>query len=210
MLIKHAHYPNGIDVSDNNGEFDWHSWNGHIDFAMIKATEGPVDGYPYGIIDTQFERNWYAAKAIGLHRFAYHFFHPEHDPSQQAHWFVDAVKAQGLDFNDNLVIDFEQPSGTVGVNQIVHDAFAAYVFVKEVQRLAPQRRVLVYTYPYFAEQGYCALLGDYDLWIADWGVSSPSIPVPFKSWRFWQYVGTGVDLDRYNGTEKDLENFCTN
>jgi lysozyme len=200
------HFPNGIDVSDNNGDFDWHSWNGHIDFAMIKASEGPTEGYPDGLRDTQFDRNWAGAKAIGVHRFAYHFFHPDENPAAQAAWFVDTVKAAGLDLSDNFVIDFEVENSGMSV---LENAFAAWVFCREVNRLAPQHRLLCYTYPYFAETGYCAMLGFLPLWIANYDVSKPYVPIPWTTWQFWQYVGVGTDLDRFNGSEHDLEVFCT-
>ena len=55
---------------------------------------------------------------------------------------------------------------------------------------------------WFADNGYSVL------WIAHWGVSSPSVPASNwggKSWTFWQYTSNGsvpgisgaVDLDRY-------------
>jgi lysozyme len=209
MELKHMHFPQGIDVSDNNGEFDWSAWNGHIEFAMIKATEGPFDEYPEGLTDTQFSRNWHEAKAIGVKRFAYHFLHPDHDPAEQAKQFVKAVEDEGLTSDDGLVLDFETYD-SAGSEYTVRVAFNAWVFCKEVERLRPANRLLVYTYPAFAEMGFCALLTHWPLWLADWNVASPAIPVPWRSWTFWQYaqgrLGT-PDLDRFHGTEKDLESF---
>lgn len=215
VTVKHHHYVNGIDVSDNNGDFDWHSWDGHIDFAFIKATEGPDPAYPNGIIDTQFNHNWAGAKAIGVHRFAYHYFIPDNDPAAQAKWFIDAVRAEGLDLSDNFMFDFETVSEGMTVQET---AFAAYVFMREVNRLEPQHHIVVYTFPSFADAGYCAMLGHWGLFIANWGVPEPTIPPPWNTverpqkWQFWQFAqGTGrsPDLDRWNGNEHELEMYCT-
>jgi lysozyme len=210
LTVKHAHYANGIDVSDNNGDFDWHAWDSHISFAFIKATQGPIPEYPGGLIDTQFERNMAGAKAIGLHRFAYHYFIPDRDPAAQARLFVETVRPH-LDLADNLMFDFEESGESAGMS--VHEvAFAAWVFLREVNRLEPQHHIVVYTYPAFAEMGYCAMLAHWGLYIAHWGVPSPQVPPPWKTWQFWQYApgrnGT-PDLDRFNGTEHELEIYCT-
>lgn len=219
MIVNHRHYANGIDVSDNNGDFDWQAWHGAIDFAMIKASEGPQPDYPTGYHDTQFERNWSASRALGIHRFAYHYFRPDHDPAYQARYFVDIVRAAGLDLVDNFVIDWEAPNSEMSIHA---QAFAAWVFCTEVQRLTDHKhRMLVYTFPYFGDEGYCAMLGRWDLWIANWGAPSPAVPPPWSNpedgrpgWHFWQFApgspgGKTPDLDRFNGSAHELEVYCT-
>lgn len=215
VTVRHAHYANGIDVSDNNGDFDWNAWNGHIDFAFIKATEGPIPEFPHGLTDSQFDRNWNGSKAIGVHRFAYHFFHPNHDPAAQARLFINAVRKEGLDLEDNFMIDFEVANTSMTIHE---NAFAAWVFIREVNRLEPQHHIVVYTFPDFANQGYCAMLGHWGLFIANWGVPSPEIPPPWNAvkrpqkWQFWQYSpGThgSPDLDRFNGSDHELNLYCT-
>src|SRR5271166_3928196 len=117
--------PKGIDVSEHNGDFDWAAWNGHIEFAGIKATEGPIPhlGFDQGYKDHQFARNWAEAKALGIFRFAYHYFHPEFDPSQQAKYFIDTEAAEGIEQHDNFYIDLEETGGMAPVDV----SFAAWV-----------------------------------------------------------------------------------
>lgn len=189
----------GIDVSNRNGMFDWASWEGHIDFAMVKCSEG------LGFTDLEFARNWHWLKRIGVRRFAYHYGHPGEDPAKQARRFVDLVKAQGLEHGDNFVLDLEDTDGT----HPIHVSFWAYVFMREVQRLAPHHRVLVYTYPAFAIAGNCAKLGSWHLWIANYEVSTPHVPLPWRNWAFWQFVGSPLDRDRFHGNYTDLQHFCT-
>jgi GH25 family lysozyme M1 (1,4-beta-N-acetylmuramidase) len=51
------------------------------------------------------------------------------------------------------------------------------------------------------------------LWIANWGVSSPTVPRAWSTWTFWQYSSTGttpgvsgnVDLDYFNGSATQLQ-----
>lgn len=199
----------GIDVSDNNGNFDWPSWNGRIQFAMMKATEGLT------YADPQFHRNWGMSKEIGVHRFAFHFGHPDEDPSLQAQWFVENVKKNGWEPGDGFVLDLEEDpyagerSDWGRTAQEI--AFWVWTFCTEVDRLAAQpHHTMVYVNPYVASLGWCAMSGGHELWVADYGVAEPVMPVgPWKEWTFWQRVGTGLDLDVFNGTPEDLQKFVS-
>ena len=122
--------PQGIDVSNRNGKFDWAAWNGHIEFAMAKATEG-ID-----FKDQEFNRNWRHMKLLKLHRFAYHYGHPVNDPSMQARIFTDFVKENGLERGDNFVLDLEDPDGS----QPGHVSRWGWTFLKEVNGLCPGHR----------------------------------------------------------------------
>jgi lysozyme len=91
-----------------------------------------------------------------------------------------------------------------------HDvSFWAYVFCHTVNTLSHGQRCLVYTFPAFADTGACALLGDRELWIANYDTPQPHIPPPWSTFAFWQYTGKTLDRDMFNGTDKDLEKFCT-
>jgi lysozyme len=195
------HLPAGIDVSDNNGDFNWRSWNGHVQFAMIKASEGPTAEFPEGYRDVQFTRNWEESKDIKIHRIPYHYCRPDKDPAAQAKYFAETLNGR---HEGVLAVDFEE-EGSMSIPDV---AFWGWVFCYELAKLHPHVRVLVYTYPCFAEQGYCAKLGVYPLWIANYDVPSPAIPGPWKQWTFWQNTGRTLDMDVFNGTDKELEDFC--
>lgn len=47
----------------------------------------------------------------------------------------------------------------------------------------------------------------YPLWIAHWGVSTPTIGA-WSKWTLWQYQGDPFDLDRFNGTAQDWSYWC--
>jgi hypothetical protein len=55
----------------------------------------------------------------------------------------------------------------------------------------------------------------YPLWVANYGVSCPTMPSNWTHWKFWQSSSTGsvsgisgaVDVDEFNGTLGDLMKF---
>jgi lysozyme len=193
----------GIDVSNNNGLINWEQWRGHIDFAEIKATEGLT------FDDPVFAENWRHALGLGVVRFAYHFGHPEEDPTRQAAFFTRTVHAQGMRDTDHFVLDLE----TTGGKSAIEISFWAYVFCREMNRLNPGKRIIVQTFPAFAEEGNCAKLGPWHLWIMDWNVPRPVMPIgPWDNWAFWQYtpgLGMTLDRDRFHGDVQDLHRFVT-
>jgi GH25 family lysozyme M1 (1,4-beta-N-acetylmuramidase) len=192
----------GIDVSYAQGKFNWTAEHGKVAFAAAKATEG------LNTTDPQFGANWNGMWAISrtLPRFAYHFFHAAENPEDQAAHLVSTVKPHGLLAGDNLLLDLEATASD-GRNDGMAPATVAArakVCLDTINTLAPNHRVLVYTPPSFAEAGNCAGLDPWSLWIANYGVSKPTVPKPWKTWTFWQSSGTTLDQDRYNGTEAQL------
>jgi hypothetical protein len=82
-------------------------------------------------------------------------------------------------------------------------------------------RPMIYTSPnfwakYMGDTTALADAGYKTLWIAHWGVSTPTVAAKNwggHGWTFWQYTSSGtvpgisgrVDLDRYNGTDLALQ-----
>jgi len=194
----------GIDVSAiGQGHFDWETWEGHIDFAIIKATED------FHFVDPQFSRNWTIAREMGIERLAYHYGHPDTDPSKQARLFTDVLKAHG-DENVGMVLDIENADGM----KPAHVAFWCKVFELECDRMTPGRKpkraVITYTFPEFALEGNVAMQGDSPLWIAQPDKPEPEVPRPWHHWAFWQYAyGSkgGPNRNVFNGTVQDLHKF---
>jgi lysozyme len=193
--------PQGIDISNAQGaRWPWAAERGKIAFGMAKATEG------LGFTDPDFAENWDAMWELSptLCRFSYHFFHPSEDPRAQAQRFVATVRAHGLLPGDNFVLDLETADGMTPE----FTAGSAVTFLRAVNELAPGHRVLVYTYPAFAEAGNCAGMESWHLWIADYGAERPAVPAPWTAWTFWQAGDSPVDTDLFSGTEAELLAFC--
>jgi lysozyme len=199
--------PTGIDVAYPQGSYNWNAQRGKISFGMCKVTEGLT------ITDPDWVHNWNSmwslTAAHTLPRFAYHFFHASDDPVKQAERFVSTVKAHGLLAGDNLVCDLEATESN-GTNDNVAPATTAArarQFLEQLDRLVSGHRVLVYTSPSFAEAGNCAGMSSWALWIANYGVSKPTVPRPWPTWSFWQRGDSPVDTDVFNGTEAQLLSF---
>jgi Glycosyl hydrolases family 25 len=158
------------------------------EFVILKATEG-VD-----YVDSHFGGWW--PQLGGRLRGAYHFCHPANDPVVEATHFLAEVEDR-LAPGDLVVLDFETADGM----SPAHCAAWAKTWLQHVQ--ARTGRVpLVYTFLSFANEGYCAGLGGFPLWVADPSSprGKPRVPPPWKDWVLHQYATSGgIDHDVFNG-----------
>ena len=191
----------GIDVSHWQGAIDWTKVKAAgKTFAIAKATEG------VGFKDDHYDRNKAGAMGQGIKFGAYHFARPENDPIQEADWFVNNAGIQ----HGMLIptLDLERTGGrsttelTSWVKSWVQRVDAR-LGVKPMIYVSPSFwRTYMANTRWFADNGYAIL------WVANWGVTSPSVPGDNwggRSWTFWQYTSDGtvpgisgrVDLNRY-------------
>ena len=210
----------GVDVSDAEGSVDWAAAKGGgIGFAYVKATQGTT------FEASTFATNWAGTKAAGIRRGAYHFFNPTLDGVAQADWFLSKVGTlepgdlpPALDIEcpdgDSACLGYAGGSGDAPASAI---AQRAHDFVVTVQQ-ATGRTPVIYTFvSYFSSNAIdTSGVADDVLWIANYGVSCPTIPSPWSASRFWQYTydatvpGIGsVDGDVFFGTEEDLALYAT-
>ena len=177
----------GVDVSSYQGAFDWDAAKRKgAAFGIAKATEGLT------IRDSRFVRNWGELKRTGLVRGAYHFGHPRNDPVAEAEFFYSVVGPL-LEPGDLVVLDHEASDGT----SAEHCAAWARAFTAHLE-LHAGRAPVVYTFLSFAQEGRCAGLGGYPLWIADPSrpAGQPRVPAPWSDWVMHQHAETGgVDQD---------------
>ncbi len=196
----------GIDVSHWQGTINWDRVAGdHIKFAIIRIADGT------GTFDDQFDRNWRESRRVGVLRGAYQFFRPNQDPIAQADLFLRHL---GTLETDDLspVIDVEVTGGRSPAQ--IRTAMRSWIDRVEG---ATGRKVVIYTGPYFWQTNLnnTAAFADNPLWIANWGVSCPSIPDAWSDWAFWQTSSTGsiagisgnVDTDVFDGTVDELRAF---
>jgi GH25 family lysozyme M1 (1,4-beta-N-acetylmuramidase) len=201
-LVQSSTYREGVDVSHWQGTIDWTKVRAAgKSFAIAKATEG------VGFKDDHYDRNKAGAMGQGMMFGAYHFARPGLNTAiAEADYFVDnAAIEHGM-----LIptLDLERDGG------LTPSALSAWVKAwlgRVYERLGV--RPMIYTSPsfwrtymsdtrWFADNGYAIL------WVANWGVTSPSVPATNwggRSWTFWQYTSDGtvpgitgrVDLNRY-------------
>jgi GH25 family lysozyme M1 (1,4-beta-N-acetylmuramidase) len=192
----------GVDVSRYQQSVDWSqvAEAGNA-FAFMKATEGTT------FVDSTFAANWAGTQAAGMFRGAYHFFHPELDPTAQANFVASTVGPLGP--NDMPIVCDLETKGGVPDDQIVANAIT---FLQAVAQLTGKTPIL-YVSPGFLSD--LSGLESYPLWVANYGVNCPRMPPGFTAWLFWQSGETGsvagvsgaVDVDSFNGAVSDLMAF---
>jgi lysozyme len=200
-----ANEENGVDVSDYDPGTVWPTVAKSKSFTYVKATEGITSKNPY------FPGDWVAAKAAGMLRGPYHFFHPKDDPAMAAQSFVKVI---GTLEADDLppVLDWEVTDGLSAATQISR-AKTWLTLVEAATGKVP----MIYVDPSFWNNlGNPAAFARYPLYIADYKVKCPTVPPPWTTWTIWQDVlgkVTGVkssiaDIDVFNGTAEQLMNFA--
>ncbi len=163
--------------------------------------------------DRDFVRNWKEAKKAGIPRGAYWFYDSRVDPKKQAEKFVSMFAG---DFGElPIFADFEDE-----YNGPFKGWKNWYNFIERLRQLLPKgKEIGIYTgYYYWREHTVGAgiepasleYFQQYPLWIANYGVASPLVPKPWKTWVFWQYTDNGdgtlygveslnIDLNYFNG-----------
>jgi lysozyme len=209
---KHTHHggtrAKGIDVSE------WESpiqGRPSVDFAAVKRA-----GYSFCFtrvsdgqfhVDQSFDSYYPAIKRNKLIRGAYQFFRPEQDATAQADLLcrmVSQIKPGDLP----PVLDVEVMDGVSSSR--MGDQIRTWVGVVKA-RLGI--RPMIYTAPGLWD-GYGVSFGGYDLWVADYGPSTPALPHGWSKWEIFQYTdnenvpGVGsCDANLFNGTVADLMNY---
>ncbi len=199
----------GIDVSHYQAVVDWEAVAGAGElFGYCKATEGT------GVVDPYLPGNWSGIKQAGMLRGAYHFFHPDQDPTAQANNFIGALtKVNG---SATLAPGDLPPTLDLEVtgNLAPGDVLAAAATWLGLVAAATGRTPLLYTfYSFWMTLGNPTALAQYPLWIARYtSAPSPGVIGGWPTWTFWQYSSSGavngiggtVDMDAFQGTAAAL------
>jgi len=194
-----------------------------IDFVKMKQSAGYViirAGQNLWV-DSDFGYNWSKAKEAGLPRGSYWFYDSRADPKKQADlWFTQISNDPG---ELPLFADLEET---------YNGSFAGwkhwYTFIERIRALISNKQEIgIYTGYYYWLQNAPSKLTDpveleyfhqYPLWIANYGVTTPSVPAPWdpNEWVFWQYTDKGdgplfgveslnVDMNYFNGDTNALK-----
>jgi lysozyme len=197
----------GVDVSLYQGTIDWTQVKqGGISFGYALANDGA------GFSDPTFQTNFAAMKSAGVARGATLFFHADQDPIAQADALLLSLTQAGFTYGDLLpVIDVELTGGQSPQTLIAHLQTAVDT-VKTRLGVAP----VIYTSPGFwdGSAGGSNAFAAVPLWVANWGVTCPSLPQGWSTWSLWQYadngsvsgIGATVDLDRTYGPTLPIYN----
>jgi len=199
----------GIDVSRWQATINWAQVKAAgKQFVVMKATEGT------GYVDPMYATNRAGAMGVGIPMAAYHFASPDSSAGEAVQEADHYVAVAGLTAGNLLpALDLEQTGGLAPA--------ALQVWVRAWLDEVTAKlgiRPMIYVSPSFwsskvGNNTSIALAGYKTLWIANWGVTSPTVPANNWSgngYTFWQYTDCGhvagittgcVDLDRYNGSD---------
>ncbi len=163
----------GMDVSAYQGYINYDKVKQEgIEFVYIKATEGTW------YTDRYLKYNYENAKRVGIKVGFYHYVRATNVDSAraEARYFVNAIS--GLEPDCRLAMDFEDFRGLNNreVNEISN------IFLEETKRLTGKDMV-IYSNTYSARTVFSyELANNYPLWVAHYGVSSPSDNGKWNSW----------------------------
>jgi GH25 family lysozyme M1 (1,4-beta-N-acetylmuramidase) len=208
----------GIDVSRFQGAINWPSVAGSgIRFAFVQASRGSgadctVKPLQCGA-DPYFATNRLAAEAAGVRVGAYHrafasgatAADARADSLAEANIFIAAVGS--LQSGELIpVLDAETPFTGMTSSSL---RTWIRVFVKRVTKKLGRKPMIYTNTSSWSATGNTAEFARarYPLWVAEWGVSHPSVPASNwagRGYSVWQYTSSGsvpgisgrVDMDR--------------
>ncbi|MGH2664782.1 GH25 family lysozyme [Flavobacterium sp.] len=198
----------GIDISKYQGN-EVSLLNKQTDqftFVICKATEGIT------YTDPDFKTNWPEIQSKGYVRGAYHFYHCDDDPTEQAANYLGVV-GNFLNTDFPPIVDFEEGSIDPGINKTeIQPNLLQFLSLLEQKT---GRKPLLYTdnntaNTYLTNPAFA----NYNLWIADYN-ATVAIPTIWKSksWTLWQKSESyeldnqSNDFDVFNGDSNAFTEF---
>lgn len=190
----------GIDVSKHNGNIDWQKVkaSGIVDFAILRAGYGKLASQN----DTQFERNYAGAKAVGIPIGCYWYSYAKtvSEARQEAYVFLQVIK--GKQFEYPVYLDFEEQSQfKTGKNNC---SAMARVFLEIVENAG------YFTGIYSSKSGlenYITpeIRNRYTVWVAHVNVSKTTYSGAHDIWQYsWKGRVSGI-----TGNSGDVDmNYC--
>lgn len=174
----------GIDVSKWNGDIDWSKVKkAGVEFVLISC------GTSQSSIDS-FEKNYKGAKnngiMVGVYRYSY--AKTEESAVKEAQSLLNNIKGKQLEFP--IVIDIEDSSLTKLSRQEKTDIVKA--FCEEIEN-AGYYAMYYCNLNWLNSHLYKDQLSKYDLWLAQWNVTEPSVEC-----GIWQMYDNG-EIDGISG-----------
>ncbi|WP_063653639.1 glycoside hydrolase family 25 protein [Candidatus Arsenophonus triatominarum] len=203
-----SQYEKGIDVSKWQGTIDWKKVaDSGVKHVFIKMSEGGT------YTDPKFKENFKNAKNAGIQANCYHYFRAvSSTPQQQFENIKKNLSSAGFDPSKNsLAIDVESKNNQGATPEVMADNLHVLLNLISKDEVLSCQDTFIYCSPAYWDSGVKWDKYDfsiYPLWIANWNVETPRIPLSWKnagkSWTWWQYSSKGtvegitenvVDLD---------------
>lgn len=165
------------------------------DFLIIKATEG--NGY----LDPKVWDHLANAKKKKLLYGFYHYARPDlgNEPEAEADWFLKCVG----DHAGKCVyaLDWEGDSLRYPEDWLLR-------WCRRIQEKTGVKP-LIYISAGNVYKLRSAYFEDFGLWVAHWGVYKPVFRGCYPTWAMWQYQGSPLDKDVFNGDRRAWKAYCT-
>lgn len=178
----------GIDISEHNGNAETEIKG--ADFVMIRSSWG------HFAIDKKLEDNVKLCKKHGKPYGFYHFSYARNykEAKDEAHKCMNLISRYGNTYPIALDLEWDDDANWKKNNGVTYASEMEVLKAwKEVVEQECKTYLLLYCNRSFYNQLKAvneARLKSVDLWLAEWGVSEPSIPC-----GMWQYRGDPLDLD---------------
>ena len=171
-----------IDVSTWNGNIDWDKvYKSGVRYAMIRSSFGIENPNQ---IDNKFVRNIENAIKVGIKCGIYHYSYARSvaEAKKEADFCLKTIKNYKIDLP--VAFDIEDSSQT----NLGKDALTSIVIAFCDRIKSAGYTPMLYCNPSWLNSYLHKdkLIGKYDLWLAHWGVSSPSYDC-----AIWQYSENG-------------------
>lgn len=191
----------GFDLSHHNPDPAFNVVKSHgVDVMYHKATEG--DSY----VDPKMAVRIVNAHHAGLHVGVYHFarFTSVADAIKEANYFISTVKSLDKYIDMPYMLDIEVNDSKLSIAEMTK----ACVAFLEAVKVAFKKPVLVYTYDSFISPNLGKELGQYPLWLADYGNHVLAKNVVWSEFKALQYSEKGtvaginglVDVDNFDSS----------
>jgi MYXO-CTERM domain-containing protein len=194
----------GIDVSYYQGNIDWNAAAADgVKFAIVRVS------HSLQFEDPEFEDNLSGARAAGIHTGVYQYFEPDEDPVAQADLLLNKMgPLMPGDLPPMIDVESTAGLGPGAINDAIH------AWIDRVEGELGVKPIIYSGYYFWNDNVGSTDFGDYPLMLPWYGVECPGgVPTGWDMWTIHQYCDCGsvagiagnVDVNRFNGTEGDLE-----
>ncbi|MDA8648318.1 GH25 family lysozyme [bacterium] len=170
----------GIDVSHYQGDIDWDRLikksSVKISFVFCKATEGT------SLLDKRWRRNYEELRKRNIPVGAYHYFKPNKDAAEQAHFFLKHYQPNQSDLPPVIDVEEESTSSIKLRNDVKR--------WMDIVQQKTGRQPIIYTNYFMFSTVFKPHFRNYTFWIANYS----DRPERMKDDRiqYWQYTDQGM------------------
>jgi GH25 family lysozyme M1 (1,4-beta-N-acetylmuramidase) len=178
-------------------------------YAAVKATEGDYYVNPWAAKDLA------GAKAAGLDVTPYHFAVPNvSSGTEQAQFAVEysgyVTRARMLplmlDIEYDPYVSTDHTNECYGLSKAQMTAWLS-AFVVEARKLIGQYPLIYTTANWWDTCTGSTAFGNYPMWVAAYGYTSPPMPAGWHAYTFWQYTSSGSVPGVNSAGTTDIDHF---